>query len=70
MAEYQKVEYLIGKDGKITEKVINASGTTCTETTAAVEKALGEVQSQELLPEYYEVEENFPTSETEYLDQK
>lgn len=58
MAEYQKIEYCIGKDGKITETVINASGFSCIETTSGMEKALGEVESQELLPEYYEGDEN------------
>jgi len=33
MAEYQKIEYRIGKDGKIIETVINASGSSCTNTT-------------------------------------
>ncbi|HEY9691645.1 MAG TPA: DUF2997 domain-containing protein [Oculatellaceae cyanobacterium] len=69
MAEYQKVEYRIGKDGKITEKVINATGSTCTQTTETIEKALGEVSSQELLPEYYEDSENLTTSETQSLNQ-
>jgi Protein of unknown function (DUF2997) len=58
MAEYRKVEYRIGKDGKITETVLNATGASCTETTAGVEKALGKVESQDLLPEYYQGEEN------------
>ena len=58
MAEYQKVEYRIEKDGKITEEVINVSGSSCIETSLGVEKALGEVESQELLPEYYEGDEN------------
>jgi hypothetical protein len=57
MAEYQKIEYRIGKDGKIIETVINASGASCTDTTSGIERALGEVSSQELLPEYYEIEE-------------
>ncbi|MEO8890462.1 MAG: DUF2997 domain-containing protein [Coleofasciculaceae cyanobacterium] len=57
MAEYQKVEYRIGKDGKIIETVLNASGESCTNTTQGIEQALGEVSSQELLPEYYEREE-------------
>ena len=70
MAEYQKIEYRIGKDGKITEKVINASGESCTETTAPLEDALGKVESQELLPEYYQSEENLTNSETQYLDIK
>ncbi|VEP15330.1 conserved hypothetical protein [Hyella patelloides LEGE 07179] len=67
MAEYQKIEYRIGKDGKITETVINASGESCTETTAPLEDALGKVESQELLPEYYQGEENLINSETQYL---
>jgi hypothetical protein len=54
MTEYQKVEYHIGKDGKIVEKVLNATGTSCVETTRGLEKSLGEIESQELLPEYYE----------------
>jgi Protein of unknown function (DUF2997) len=63
MAEYQKIEYRIGKDGKIIETVINASGTSCTEATSGIEQALGEVSSQELLPEYYESDENLTTQE-------
>lgn len=69
MAEYQKVEYRIGKDGKVTETVINASGSSCTTTTSGIEKALGEVESQKLLPEYYEGEENLTTEATQSLTQ-
>lgn len=60
MAEYQKVEFRIGKDGTITEHVINASGASCTLGTADMETALGEVEKRELLPEYFATE-----SETE-----
>ena len=67
MAEYQKIEYRIGKDGKVTETVVNASGESCTETTAPLEDALGKVESQELLPEYYEGEENITNPQTQYL---
>ena len=63
MAEYQKIEYRIGKDGKIIETVLNASGPSCTHTTQGIEQALGEVSSQELLPQYYEGEENVTTHE-------
>lgn len=56
MAEYQKVEYYIGKDGKITEKVINGSGSSCLGVTAEIEQALGQIERQEFLPEYYEVD--------------
>ena len=69
MAEYQKVEYRIGKDGKITETVINASGSSCTSTTSDLEKALGEVETQELLPEYYEEREENLTEESQSLNQ-
>jgi hypothetical protein len=61
MAEYQKIEYRIGKDGKIIETVINASGESCTNTTKGIEQALGVVSAQEFLPEYYEREENLTT---------
>lgn len=58
MAEYQKIEYRIGKNGKVTEKVINTTGNSCTQTTVGLEKALGIIETQELLPEYYEADEN------------
>jgi hypothetical protein len=53
MAQYQKIEYRIGKDGKVTETVIGASGSSCTQATVGVEQALGHIERQELLPEYY-----------------
>jgi hypothetical protein len=53
MAHYQKVEYRIGKDGQITETVLNGSGSECTQSTAKLENSLGTVVDQELLPEYY-----------------
>ncbi|KAF3884889.1 MULTISPECIES: DUF2997 domain-containing protein [Nostocales] len=70
MAEYQKVEYRIGKDGKITETVMNASGSSCTTTTSGIEQALGEIENQELLPEYYEGEENLSSTENQSIEQK
>ncbi|HAG82003.1 MAG TPA: hypothetical protein DCL61_12755 [Cyanobacteria bacterium UBA12227] len=69
MAEYQKIEYRITKDGKITETVIGATGSSCTETTRGLETALGEVEAQELLPEYYEGEENLTSSSSTTLNQ-
>jgi hypothetical protein len=69
MAEYQKIEYRIGKDGKITEKVLNATGSSCTNTTAGLEQALGEVESTEFLPEYYQGEENVIVEENQSLNQ-
>ncbi len=69
MTEYQKIEYRIAKDGKITETVISASGPSCTTTTSGIEKALGVVASQDLLPEYYEGEENLVVEDTQALTQ-
>ncbi len=69
MAEYQRVEYKIGKDGKIQETVINGSGKSCTEATADMEASLGKVESQELLPEYYEGEETLVNEENQVLEQ-
>ncbi|NET58745.1 MAG: DUF2997 domain-containing protein [Symploca sp. SIO2E6] len=69
MAEYQKIEYRIGKDGKITETVINGSGAGCTNTTSEIEKALGEIDDRELLPEYYEGAESLTTTSTESVTQ-
>ncbi|MFN6324815.1 MAG: DUF2997 domain-containing protein, partial [Aphanizomenon sp.] len=70
MAEYQKVEYRIGKDGKIVERVLNVTGSSCVETTKSLEKSLGEIESQELLPEYYEGEENINIAENQSLKQQ
>lgn len=69
MAEYQQVEYRIGKDGKIIETVLNATGTSCVDTTKGIEQALGDVSRQELLPEYYAEDENLTTSEDISLKQ-
>ena len=65
MAEYQKIEYRIGKDGKISEKVIEGIGSGCVDATKDIEDALGKVDSQELLPEYYEGEEYLTATETQ-----
>jgi hypothetical protein len=62
MAEYKKIEYRIGKDGKVTETVINGNGETCTLATQDLETSLGKVESRELLPEYYDGADNYLTS--------
>ncbi len=67
MAEYQKIEYRIGKDGVITERVIQATGTSCVETTKVLEAALGSVEAQELLSEYYQQPEILSNSEIQSL---
>ena len=70
MAEYQKIEYRIGKDGKITETVLNGSGQECTTSTQSIESALGEVITQELLPEYYQEDNPLIIDTTQSLEQR
>lgn len=57
MSQYQRIEYLIGKDGKIVERAIDISGSECVAITAAIETNLGKVEARELLPNYYETSE-------------
>ncbi|WP_040957817.1 DUF2997 domain-containing protein [Planktothrix agardhii] len=59
--QYYKVEFTINPDGTITEKVLNGSGNNCTELTKDLD--LGEVKSQELLPEYQEQNQINPVQE-------
>ena len=54
MASYQKIEYRIGKDGKVTETVLNGMGESCTLVTEALERSLGSIESRDLLPEYHD----------------
>lgn len=70
MAEYQKIEYRIGKDGKVVERVLNVTGSSCVETTKGLEKSLGDIESQELLPEYYQDDELMTISENQSLQQQ
>lgn len=49
--QYYKIELTVNRDGSVIEKVL-ASGANCTAVTEELEKAVGEVYSQELLPEY------------------
>lgn len=62
MAEYQRIEYRLNPQGKITETVLDGQGTSCVTTTAPLEAALGSVEQQELLPEYYEEDYLAPPS--------
>jgi hypothetical protein len=52
MAHYQKIEYRIGKDGTLTENVLNGQGETCLLATEDLERSLGDVESRDLLPEF------------------
>lgn len=57
MSQYQRIEYLIGKDGKIVERAIDVSGSECVAITAEIESNLGKVETRELLSSYYEASE-------------
>jgi Protein of unknown function (DUF2997) len=63
MAEYQKIEYRIGKDGVVTETVLDGQGQSCILATESLEQALGQVASRELLPEYEGDQDNALTVE-------
>ncbi len=63
MAEYQKIEYRIGKDGKLTETVLNGKGESCILATEALERSLGQLESRELLPEFEDGDESFQVVE-------
>ena len=54
MSQYQRIEYLIGKDGKIVERAIDISGNECVAITAEIESNLGTVETRQLLSSYYE----------------
>jgi hypothetical protein len=56
MTEYQRIEYRIGSDGKVTERVLNGRDDRCVVSTNELETALGEVEQREYLPEYRESE--------------
>ena len=49
--QYKQIEITIGKDGIITERIINGDGENCINLTAGLEKSLGNIESQELLPD-------------------
>ena len=68
MSQYQRIEYLIGKDGKIVERAIDISGSECIAITAEIESNLGKVETRELLPNYYEIsEQNLDSNEIEQV---
>lgn len=68
MSQYQRIEYLIGKDGKIVERAIDISGSECIAITAEIEANLGKVETRELLSNYYDIpEQNLDSNEIEQV---
>ncbi len=53
MATYQRTEYRIQPDGSVTIAVLNGEGESCLRATQTPETALGEVQTRQILPEFY-----------------
>lgn len=51
--QYFKLQIIINPDGSIVEKVISGSGSDCTKVTEELNEAIGEMKSQEFLPEYF-----------------
>lgn len=51
--QYFKLEISIKPDGSIVEKVIAGAGSDCAKVTEDLNQAIGNTQSQELLPEYF-----------------
>ncbi|NET49796.1 MAG: DUF2997 domain-containing protein [Merismopedia sp. SIO2A8] len=71
MATYQKIEYRISPDGKVTETVLNGDGKSCLLATKSLEESLGKVEARELLPEYKDDDQNFLTlDQTQALKQQ
>jgi hypothetical protein len=56
MAEYQRIEYRIGPDGKVVETVLGGTGESCVNATEGIEAALGTITDREYRPEYYATE--------------
>ncbi|MEB3226363.1 MAG: DUF2997 domain-containing protein [Synechococcus sp.] len=49
----ETLEFIIYPDGRVQEKVTGIIGSSCQEVTAAIEKELGVVLSQETTSEYF-----------------
>jgi hypothetical protein len=67
VTEYQQIEYRIGKDGKIVETMLQSSGSSCIDATANLEQVLGVVESQVLLPQYYDEDGDSIAETTQFL---
>jgi hypothetical protein len=52
--DMQELEITIDKEGKVQVRVRGIHGQDCLTTTSNIENALGEVQTRDFLPEYYE----------------
>jgi len=70
MSQYQRIEYLIGKDGKIVERAIDVSGIGCIALTSAIESNLGKVEARDLLPSYYmAIEQSYEQENIDVFEQ-
>jgi hypothetical protein len=70
MSQYQRIEYLIGKDGKIVERAIDISGIECLALTSVIELNLGKVEARDLLPSYYmTIEQDYEQKNIDVFEQ-
>ncbi|MBD2104449.1 DUF2997 domain-containing protein [Leptolyngbya sp. FACHB-261] len=54
MSTYRQIEFIIRPNGAIEERVVNGEGSGCLDLTTGLEQDLGEVASQDQLPEFYD----------------
>jgi hypothetical protein len=54
MARRVQVEFVIGPDGRVTERVSGVKGAGCEKVTELIEQSLGKVANRERTGEYYE----------------
>ena len=49
----QKIKFVIGQDGSVTEEVISVSGGECVNLTKSIEEKLGSLETREFKSEFY-----------------
>ena len=54
MAKQQTLKFTIRQDGTVLEEVIGAEAGECLTITESIEKRLGNIETRELKPEYYQ----------------
>ena len=54
MPKQQKLKFTIRQDGYVTEEVIGAASNECINLTESLEKKLGELETRQFKPEFYQ----------------
>lgn len=50
----KRMEFIIGTDGRVTERVVGIKGVSCEAATRLIEQSLGRVDKRDKTGEYYE----------------